>query len=103
MRLLALAPTPIFALLASVSASQETSLQSLICSAGHSSPLTGMVSMYVLMSVFHAAPWVELLRKNVPRGCRAPRSSASWTHEISISGADFDPRHGECNNGRGPG
>jgi hypothetical protein len=27
-----------------------------------SSPLTGMAAMYVLMSVFHAAPWLALLR-----------------------------------------
>jgi hypothetical protein len=60
MRLLALAPTPTFALLAVLSAGQESSLQNVICSAAHSSPLTGMVSMYLLMSVFHARPWLRL-------------------------------------------
>jgi hypothetical protein len=60
MRLLALAPTPTFALLAVLSVGQESSLQNVICSAAHSSPLTGMVSMYLLMSVFHAGPWLRL-------------------------------------------
>jgi len=66
MRLLALAPTPTFALLAVLSAGQENPM----CSAFHSSPLTGMVSMYVLMSVFHAAPWLKILtrsRDSIPR------------------------------------
>lgn len=32
------------------------------CSAGHdASPLTGMAAMYLLMSAFHAAPWLKLL------------------------------------------
>lgn len=60
MRLLALAPTPTFALLAVLSAGQESSVHSLVCSTAHSSPLTGMVSMYALMSVFHAAPWLQV-------------------------------------------
>lgn len=65
MRLLALAPTPTFALLAVLSAGQESNLQNVICSAAHSSPLTGMVSMYLLMSVFHAGPWFRLKRRGL--------------------------------------
>ena len=35
----------------------------MMCSAGHdASPLSGMVTMYVLMSAFHLAPWLKLLR-----------------------------------------
>jgi hypothetical protein len=30
-----------------------------ICSATHASPLTGMVSMYLLMSAFHSTPWLK--------------------------------------------
>ena len=34
----------------------------LLCaSMQHASPLTGMTAMYLLMSVFHAAPWLRLL------------------------------------------
>lgn len=34
----------------------------MLCSAGHVvSPLTGMVAMYALMSVFHSAPWLKLV------------------------------------------
>jgi len=35
----------------------------MMCSAEHdASPLSGMVTMYVLMSAFHLAPWLKLLR-----------------------------------------
>jgi hypothetical protein len=41
-----------------------------LCSAAHDvSPLTGMVAMYVLMSIFHLPPWLKLLfppAKRVP-------------------------------------
>ena len=65
MRFLSLAPTPTFALLALLSSSQESSLQSLICAAGHSSPMPGMVSMYLLMSVFHSAPWIRMITREL--------------------------------------
>jgi hypothetical protein len=32
----------------------------LICSAHAGSPLNGMATMYLLMSAFHAAPWLRL-------------------------------------------
>jgi len=41
----------------------------LMClAAPNASPLTGMVPMYVLMSAFHAAPWLRLTaRRRHPR------------------------------------
>jgi len=33
----------------------------MICSAAHASPLAGMTPMYLLMSAFHAGPWLTLL------------------------------------------
>jgi len=27
----------------------------------HAAPLTGMTAMYLLMSAFHAAPWLKLI------------------------------------------
>jgi hypothetical protein len=38
----------------------------MLCSAAHVSPLGGMVTMYLLMSAFHAAPWLKL----IPAGAR---------------------------------
>jgi hypothetical protein len=43
------------------------------------SPLSGMVPMYLLMSTFHAAPWVRLVRgqspsPSPPSGRDAPRT-----------------------------
>jgi hypothetical protein len=32
----------------------------MLCSAAPVSPLSGMVTMYLLMSAFHAAPWLKL-------------------------------------------
>ena len=32
-----------------------------LCSATSASPLSGMVPMYVLMSVFHLPPWLKLI------------------------------------------
>jgi hypothetical protein len=34
----------------------------MLCSATHVSPLSGMATMYLLMSAFHARPWLMLIR-----------------------------------------
>ena len=46
----------------------------LLCSAGHGFPLNGMVSMYLLMSAFHSAPWLKL----VSRRRSGTRREGSW-------------------------
>ena len=57
-RWLCLAASPIFALMALVTAvSGEPGMN---CMKGQS-PLAGMVPMYLLMSAFHLAPWLKLM------------------------------------------
>ena len=57
---LALAASPTFAGMALLTGVQGEG--SMICSAmPGASPLTGMAAMYLLMSLFHATPWLRLL------------------------------------------
>jgi len=56
---LSLAAAPSFALMAVLTAVQG---QDLICvGGGHGFLFGGMVPMYGLMSIFHAAPWLRLI------------------------------------------
>ena len=51
---LSLAAAPTFAVMALLTA--------MLCGAApEASPLTGMIPMYLLMSAFHAAPWLKLI------------------------------------------
>jgi hypothetical protein len=59
---LSLAAAPTFAVMALVAAVLGGGPLDMLCSATpDASPLTGMVPMYVLMSAFHAAPWLKLI------------------------------------------
>ena len=59
---LCLAATPIFAIMALLTAVHDGGQMAVMCSAmPDASPLDGMVPMYVLMSAFHAAPWLKLI------------------------------------------
>jgi len=60
---LALAATPTFAVMAVLSGIPGDGHAHLHGTTGPASSLTGMVMMYVLMSVFHAAPWLSLFRR----------------------------------------
>jgi len=59
---LSLAAAPTFGIMALLTAA--TGSADMICSAAQEpSPLSGMVPMYLLMSVFHSAPWLRLLSR----------------------------------------
>jgi hypothetical protein len=62
--LLSLVPAPTFAIMAALTASHGGSMSDVLSSAAlNESPLTRMSLMYVLMSVFHLAPWLNLLSR----------------------------------------
>jgi len=59
---LALAAAPTFAIMALLSGVHDGDRMDMLCSAANvASPLSGMVAMYVLMSVFHSGPWLRLI------------------------------------------
>ncbi|MGO1081064.1 hypothetical protein [Inquilinus sp. CA228] len=57
-----LAAAPTFAVMALVTGVSGGEAD-VLCSAMGASPLAGMVPMYLLMSVFHAAPWLRLITR----------------------------------------
>jgi hypothetical protein len=59
---LSLAAAPTFAIMAVLTGVLGSGAPDMLCSAMHgTSPLSGMVPMYVLMSAFHSAPWLKLI------------------------------------------
>jgi hypothetical protein len=69
---LALAAAPTFAVMALLTGLFGATPDALCAAMQGTSPLAGMVPMYLLMSAFHAAPWVRLVsggtrRTTLPR------------------------------------
>jgi hypothetical protein len=61
---LRLAAAPTFAIMALVTAALGSGAADMLCSAmHHTSPLGGMVPMYLLMSAFHLPPWLKLVSR----------------------------------------
>jgi hypothetical protein len=62
--ILCLAATPSFAIMALLAGTLGGGVPNPLCSTAHgASPLSGMVPMYLLMSAFHAAPWLKLIAR----------------------------------------
>jgi hypothetical protein len=57
---LALAASPTFCTMALLTGVLGGGPAEMLCSVAPVSPLSGMVTMYLLMSAFHAAPWLRL-------------------------------------------
>jgi len=62
-RFIGYAAMPVFALMALWTALAGGQGDMLCLSMQGSSPLGGMAMMYLLMSVFHAGPWLRLLQR----------------------------------------
>jgi hypothetical protein len=89
-----LAAAPTFAVMALMTAVPGEGRMDVVCSAGHGSPLSGMVPMYLLMSAFHSAPWIRLIpsrRQDGRRSDRARRTTfgnalAIWSRNARAEG-----------------
>jgi len=61
---LSLGAAPTFAIMAVLTSILGGGAHEMSCSAGsHSSALSGMVPMYILMSAFHFTPWLQLISR----------------------------------------
>jgi len=64
---LCLAATPSFAIMALLSGISSAGLPGICATMPSSSSLGGMTGMYLLMSAFHSAPWLNVLTAAVRR------------------------------------
>ena len=61
---LSLAAAPTFSVMALLTALVGDGPANILCSANpDASHLTGMIPMYLLMSAFHSAPWLSLIKR----------------------------------------
>ena len=69
---LSLAAAPTFAVMALLTGLPGGDHMATMCSiAQDASPLSGMASMYLLMSAFHSAPWLKLISARRSGACRS--------------------------------
>jgi hypothetical protein len=62
------AAAPTFALMALITGLSGGGMPDMLCASAHgTSAFGGMLPMYLLMSLFHAAPWLKLLSRNSAR------------------------------------
>jgi hypothetical protein len=86
---LSLAAAPTFAIMALLAAVPGGGPADMLCAATRkASPLSGMVLMYMLMSAFHAAPWLKLISSRLLPP--PPQAGESWDV----------PRAGPCTGAR---
>ena len=87
---LGLAATPTFAIIALLSGLGGSPMDRL-CSSGHGAPLNGMITMYLLMSVFHSQRWLNLIcgppdpqnpRRGMGRSSRRGHRAVSWPKHL---------------------
>jgi hypothetical protein len=64
---LGLAATPTFAVMALLAGPLGGGRMEMLCLSGYGTALGGMVPMYLLMSAFHAPPWLRLVRRRAWR------------------------------------
>jgi hypothetical protein len=72
-----LAATPAFAIMALLAGPLGASPE-MLCFTGHETALGGMVPMYLLMSLFHSRPWLNLFcgRRRAAGSAQRDRSNA---------------------------
>jgi len=65
---LALAASPTFAVMALVTGVAGGGSAEMFGMGAHVSPMSGMVTMYLLMSAFHAGAWLKVIRASGRQG-----------------------------------
>jgi hypothetical protein len=78
---LSLAAAPAFAAMALLTGFVESGSPELLCSGLRAaSPLAGMTAMYLLMSLFHSAPWLKLISREEWGPAREPITEVERNH-----------------------